>query len=213
VYFCISGTDTDLFHVIVMSELREKMRLAKFTYTREAGEGGQFAGLSFRNGVMSFLTAEGAVLREVPGQWVDSRADYTSRKWVYASGRTAWAKTESIAGYMRCWRAGVTFDRFGDSSDFDLDIEPYVDFDDSAPIQTKTFSSCALTANFPTPRATVRLKRQRCHAVSVRFQDKPPGGVLDLGNNGRGVRLEGLSLEIQVDAGLDRGHMKRSQRG
>jgi hypothetical protein len=218
--FSIAGSDSQKLRNVVINDARDGFAAGMFEFTRAVGDGGYVTAFSYNHddGRMYMLTSKSFVMREVPGSFVDVNRDGSARFWVSMSFTTPWFNPGYVQGYMRTWRAGLKFTAFPPRT-----IPPFGFSEDPCDVlvavrqnhvddvtQSRTFEGVTQAA-YKDSRAMLRLKRQKCHALSIQVTDAPPDGVFESSNSGRGVRYQAVSLEIQVQGGLRR--LPGAQRG
>ena len=121
------------------------------------------------------------------------------------SFETAWLRlSESIAGFGRTYKivvAGEYHNLAGTTTPGGLRFEIFYDFDETAPLETKTeLFGNDLSEGAPLS-IELRLKRQKASAIKLRITEIP--GTTAIGTNfRRGVTLSSITLELGVKKGL-----------
>lgn len=124
-----------------------------------------------------------------------------STEWVTGIIETPWIRVGALGGYQRTWRAVLELEKL---SAHGLQVDLFVDGNDTTAVQTETWSEAQVDAfqGLPRERIVIGLVRQKCQSVKVRITDTEAATPGD--EPVTGFRYHGLSLEIGRKRGVEK---------
>lgn len=123
------------------------------------------------------------------------------QSWVPGVIETPWIRVGALGGYQRTWRAVLELEKL---SAHGLQVDLFVDGDDTTAVQTETWSEAQIDAlqGLPRERIVIGLARQKCQSIKIRLTDTEPAAAAD--DAVTGYRYHGLSLEIGRKRGVEK---------
>jgi len=152
-------------------------------------------------GVVASYAAQPGVLREATGAnpgWDNLGG---SPEWVTGTVETPWIYLAALGGYQRAWRLVLELERLGGHG---LQVNVFVDGEETTPVQTETWSSADISAlqGLPRERIVMGLKVQKCSSLKVRISDVAP--AVATVESPTGFRYHRLGVEIGRKRGVEK---------
>lgn len=155
----------------------------------------------WENQVVASYPSQATVLLEGAGATPGWDETLGSPEWITGTVETPWIYLAALAGYQRAWRAVLELERL---SGHGLQVEVFVDGEETTPVQTETWASADISAlqGLPRERLVMGLKQQKCASLKLRISDLPP--AVSTPERVTGFRYHRLGLEIGRKRGVEK---------
>ena len=155
----------------------------------------------WKNQAVASYTSQATVLLEGAGATPGWDETLGGPEWITGTVETPWIYLAALAGYQRAWRAVLELERLGGHG---LQVEVFVDGEETTPVQTETWASADISAlqGLPRERIVMGLKQQKCASLKLRISDLPP--AVSTPERVTGFRYHRLGLEIGRKRGVEK---------